>query len=128
MNNLSEDAYWNKVYEVDARKWAIVYYIHLAWEKKPRKMGTMKSDWIMYMERDRDLHLFHKANSYGFNEYLLRHILNNESTIIIKEKGRVIKLKTTVKNILLHWQYLFFKQQWFENQMFLNINDFSIAV
>jgi hypothetical protein len=38
------------------------------------------------MNRDREEHLFIKNNSYGFNEYFLKNVLNPNVEIIIKEK------------------------------------------
>jgi len=117
----------NRLFWIEKPK-AIHYYLHLNGELHQRKLWVLKEDWVLYMNRDREEHLFIKNNSYGFNEYFLKNVLNPNVEIIIKEKWRKLRLKTTVWKIFEEWQYLHFLSQGFEKQIFLKLELFEVIL
>ena len=117
----------NRLFWIEKPK-VIHYYLHLKGELHQRKLWVLKEDWVLYMNRDREEHLFIKNNSYGFNEYFLKNVLNPNVEIIIKEKWRKLRLKTTVWKIFEEWQYLHFLSQGFEKQIFLKLELFEVIL
>ena len=53
---------------------------------------------------------------------------NPNVEIIIKEKWRKLRLKTTVWKIFEEWQYLHFLSQGFEKQIFLKLELFEVIL
>jgi hypothetical protein len=58
----------------------------------------------------------------------LKNVLNPNVEIIIKEKWRKLRLKTTVWKIFEEWQYLHFLSQGFEKQIFLKLELFEVIL
>lgn len=96
-------------------------YIRLSTEKHRRKVGLInKKTYTMHVERSREIHLLNKMNAYGFNY----HILNEAQTfdyvaIHEKETGKIYMPER--KYMVKEGQFLFFKQQGFEKQIFLTL-------
>lgn len=91
-------------------------------DSRIRKIGTVdKTKRILYMNRKRNAHLFIKGNAYGFNEYVLRtgtsfdkvHISDEYSSWLIPVEDIIKKGRT----------YMHFKQQGFELQLFLSLEE-----
>lgn len=120
------DTKWNRIFKLEQKKWT-AYCLHLAGEQYSRKLWILQ-DWIFKIKRDRERHLLQKNNSYGFNDYFLRNILNPETKIEITEKWSKLKLRTTVSKIIEEWTYLYFLTQWFEKQVFLKLSLFDIGL
>lgn len=112
------------IYDVE-KKNTIAYYIKLKNEKRARKLGELTENGEFKIRRDREKHLFEKLQAYWFNDMLLRIILQPDMQVIITEKGRKQKLKTTVEHILREGQYLQFLSQGFEKQIFLPLTQFE---
>ena len=109
----------NKIQTTNTPK-TITIHLQLAGEAKKRKIGTItKSTKTISITRKRFKHLFVKANAYGFNAYILS---NAKLFDKIKLKDELFEWKIPVKFILENGSYLMFKQQGFEKQLFVTMN------
>lgn len=89
---------------------------------KPRMIGTVtKSTRTIEMKRKRDKHLHFKTNSYGFNDYILREQTSFDWVRLSDDLGNHWKIP--VSYILEKGEYLFFKQQGFEKQRFVSLEN-----
>jgi len=108
--NIIEDKAGNEIY----RKQDDIY-LALKEENRTRKVGTIVGDKII-MKRDSKKHYFRKGDSYGFNHNLLIRL--NKVTKVelhIDKKKHLIP----IDYILEKGEFLLFKQQGFELQIFL---------
>jgi hypothetical protein len=88
---------------------------------KPRLIGTVtKSTKTIRMKRKRSIHLFKKYNAYGFNDYILREAKQFDK---IRLSDEYADWKIPVKYILENGKYLNFKQQGFELQRFVTLDE-----
>lgn len=90
---------------------------------KTRKIGTITlSTRTMEIKRRRAAHLFRKMNAYGFNDYVLRTAKKFDT---IRLSDETCDWKIPVKFILENGsemkQYLQFKEQGFEKQVFVTL-------
>lgn len=92
-------------------------YLQLVNDIRTRKLGTIKDDRIL-MRRNESRHLFRKTNSYGFN-YVLLDSLNKVKTVDLRIDGK--KYLIPIDYILKNGEFLNFKQQGFELQIFLKV-------
>lgn len=95
-------------------------HLKLAGEKgRERLIGTIdiEHDWLM-VERKRDKHLHRKSLSYGFNEYLIKNAKAFKNIMLHDESGYYLIPLDVIKE---NGKYLFFKQQGFEVQLFLEL-------
>jgi hypothetical protein len=91
--------------------------LHLQGDK-PREIGTVtKSTRTIQMKRKRGLHLFRKMNAYGFNDYILRNQTTFDWIRLSDDTGS--NWKIPVSYILESGQYMNFKNQGFELQRFV---------
>lgn len=103
--------------------------LKLSSEPHPRKIGRIEEDKkILIIQRDSTKHLFDKINGYGFNYQLLCTATKFNKVLleIIDKKERYL---IPIDTILLDGQFLNFKQQGFEIQIFIPltiINDFKL--
>jgi len=91
-------------------------------DDKPRRIGTVtKSTRTIEMKRKRATHLFRKGNAYGFCHY----VLNNQTTIdwVRLSDDTETHWKIPVKFILDNGRFLFFKEQGFEKQLFVSLEE-----
>ena len=95
---------------------------YLKSEQYPRKIWELVNN-ILLISRDRESHLHYQTNSYWFNDQFLRSI-DSDTTVVVKERKMIMKLETTIWEILTHWTYLYFLWQWFEKQVFLKLSEF----
>ena len=105
---------------VENNKKRISVYLRLASERHRRLVGHIDpKNLTLHIERDLSKHLLNKANAFGINYTLLEKS---------KTFNYVCLHETDTDRIYLfdkHWaidngQFLFFKEQGFEKQIFLN--------
>jgi hypothetical protein len=85
---------------------------------EPRMIGTItKSTRTIEMRRKMAIHLFRKGNAYGFNEYILRESKTFDWIRLRDDAGNDWKIPK--KFILENGQYLNFKEQGYELQLFV---------
>lgn len=115
-----DDAGHDKVHSVASKK-TIVVSLQLASEgKKKRRIGVItRSTKTMVIKRSRALHLFYTGQAYGFNEYILKHAQMFDT---IRLGDEYANWKIPVKFILENGRYLNFKQQGFEKQLFVSLD------
>jgi len=89
---------------------------------KPRMIGTVtKSTRTIEMKRKRAKHLHYMSNSYGFNDYILREQTTFDWVRLSDDLGN--NWKIPVSYILEKGTYLEFKQQGFELQRFVSLEN-----
>jgi len=89
---------------------------------KPRMIGTVtKSTRTIEMKRKRDKHLHYMTNSYGFNQYILKE--QTKIDWVRLSDDRQNHWKIPVSYILEKGTYLNFKQQGFELQRFVSLEN-----
>lgn len=94
-------------------------YIKLENERHRRHIGLINiKSRIMHVERNSTQHILKKANAYGFNHYILSKGQKFDKVALHEiDTGKIYLID---KNYLLkEGQFLFFKQQGFEKQLFL---------
>lgn len=136
-----DDEGWNKVICFHYEK-RIILYLKLKSEGgKKRKIGVItKSTKTMQVRRKRTKHLFLKSLSFGFNEYVLNNATLFDKIWIIdkwsewekvvidgreyeKEVPQKEEWKVPVSFILENGHYLFFKDEGFEKQIFIKLDE-----
>ena len=111
-----QDEHGNKLYR---RKDNI--FLQLESEAFPRKLGTIdEENQIIVMFRDSSKHLHRKSNSYGFNFQLLKTATVFKTIRLIVDG---IHYLIPLELIRKKGQFLFFKQQGFEKQIFLSLEE-----
>lgn len=91
--------------------------------QKPRKIGWFSNDGnTFHTERNPTKHLHRNSHSYGFNFELLRDS-NFTNVVVHLPFGEI--LETTREYILENGLFLYFKEQGFEKQRFLVVDDFG---
>lgn len=89
-------------------------------EKKSRLIGIInKATKSIAIERKRSQHLLIKANAYGFN-YNLLHSAKQFNTIRLQDEFN--RWTIPLQYILENGEFLFFKEQGFEKQIFISLN------
>jgi hypothetical protein len=94
-------------------------FVKLASESKARSVGTIK-DQSLYVVRRREKHLHYRSYSYGFNHFIIKNTKHFNKVILTDEYGTYI-----IPNelILQKGKFLLFKNQGFELQIFLSLNE-----
>jgi len=88
-------------------------------EKKLRRIGTVtKSTKTIDIKRKRGKHLHIKSNSYGFNYEVLD---NKKSFDRVRLSDEISDWKIPLSFIMENGSFLFFKQQGFERQIFVTL-------
>ncbi len=92
-------------------------------ELRSRLLGyiNIKSKSIKII-RKKDLHLLRKNNSYGFNHTLLSDA-KTFNKILLKDEVNSWKIPTQF--ILDNGKFLFFKEQGFERQIFISLDELN---
>jgi len=89
---------------------------------KPRRIGQVtKSTRTIEMRRKRGIHLFRKGNAYGFGYYVLKNQTSIDWIRLSDDTGSHWKIP--VKYLLAKGKFLHFKNQGFELQKFLSLED-----
>ena len=106
---------------------SILIQLQLANENRVRNIGIVnRHDKFIEIIRDKSRHLFRKGNAYGFNEHLIKTAKTFDNVKLIDGDGVYLLPKSV---ILEKGRYMFFKEQGFEKQLFLDmdiINGFKI--
>ena len=106
---------------------SILIQLKLANENRVRNIGIVnRHDKFIEIIRDKSRHLFRKGNAYGFNEHLIKTAKTFDNVKLIDGDGVYLLPKSV---ILEKGRYMFFKEQGFEKQLFLDmdiINEFKI--
>ena len=90
-------------------------------EHGKRLIGTVtKSTRTIEMKRVQSIHLFRKMNAYGFNDYVLRNQTSFDWIRLSDDAGNHWKIP--VSFILEKGEYMNFKEQGFELQRFVSLN------
>ena len=98
-------------------------FLKLKAEGFRRRIGTItKSTKTLRLTRDRSKHLHFKSNSYGFNHHVLKEgkLFDKISLSDQHEAWKIPK-----DYILEHGKFLFFKNQGFELQTFLSLEELN---
>ena len=91
----------------------------LAKDNKPRRIGVvLLATRVLYINRNREKHLFRANNSYGFNEHILR---TGKTFDRIQFSDGQITAIVPVAFILQNGSYLHFQTQGYERQLFVTI-------
>lgn len=99
------------------------FYLYLQGAEYRRLLGELIEN-TLFIKRDREKHLHHKTNAYGFNNALI-HNLEPSIKVVIKESKRKLKLTSTIEDILKNGKYLFFMSEGFEKQIFMPLSLFK---
>lgn len=95
-------------------------YLKLKSERHRRHVGTVvEKTRRFHVERSEDVHLLIKGNAYGFNHYILKEAKKFD-TVVIHEKNSKNIYEIERTELLQRGRFMFFKQQGFELQIFLN--------
>lgn len=116
-----QDSTTDKLYTSSTDK-KVILSLQLAAEGgKKRKIGTItKSTKTLIIRRRRADHLFRNGNAYGFNQYILKEAKLFDTISLGDEFDN---WKIPVKFILENGKHLNFKQQGFELQLFVSLED-----
>jgi len=107
---------------VAAPKKTLTLYLHLASENKKRELGVvLEPQKIFRINRNPDKHLFRKNNSYGFNEYVIRTAKKFDKIHLIETGGDEYLFPKDL--VLEKGDYLHFKTEGFERQLFVKLSD-----
>ena len=97
----------------------IVVKLKLISEKTYRTIGTInKSTKAIRIVRKKSMHLLNKANAYGFNYNFLS---SAKQFNIVNLEDEYSRWKIPVEFILTNGEFLFFKEQGFEKQIFITL-------
>lgn len=96
-----------------------VVLLDLVSEDRRRRLGTIVDDYII-MKRDPKKHLLRVANAYGFC-YELLATAKKIKVIRLMIIGTKDFYHITIEDVLKHGDFLFFKKQGFEKQIFLTL-------
>jgi hypothetical protein len=96
-----------------------VILLDLLSEDRRRRLGTVTGE-VITMKRNPSKHLLRVANAYGFC-YELLATAKKAKVIRLMIQGTKDFYHITIKDILEHGDFLFFKKQGFEKQIFLTL-------
>lgn len=123
-----QDSTTDKVFIKSTDKKVIVSLQLSAEGGRKRKLGVItKSTKTMEIKRNRSQHLFWSANAYGFNRYIMQEAKLFDKVRLSDEYENWV---IPVKDILTRGRHLNFKQQGFELQLFLTLeqlNDYKVT-
>jgi hypothetical protein len=101
----------------------IIIFLKLKKEKKKREIGIIYvSQSTLFITRNREKHLFRKNQSYGFNEYIISNATKFE---YVRFNDEFISALIPRKIILEKGSYLHFKENGFERQLFLSLEEIN---
>ena len=92
--------------------------LRLAAENRLRQVGIINSKKQLSVKRKRIAHLHYKSQSYGFNHYIIDNAKKFNKVLLSDERGTYL---IPNKIILDMGEFLYFKQQGFEIQIFLSL-------
>lgn len=90
-------------------------------ERRARLIGVIHDDEkFLYVKRNRNRHLHKKTNSYGYNDFVLRNTKRFNHILLQDVSGKYL---IPVNEILTKGNYLFFKTEGFERQVFFPLEE-----
>lgn len=93
--------------------------LKVAGDNKMRLIGHVtKSTKTLHVKRSYSKHLFRNGNAYGFNDYVMRETKEFDKIILSDEYNN---WKFPLEFLMSNGRYLNFKQQGFELQRFLSM-------
>jgi hypothetical protein len=118
MTNSVQDEYGNKLAVVNS-----TIYLILKDDKKKRQIGRLNlAARTLTMKRDRNKHLHYKSNSYGFNYQIIKQGTKFNKILIADNEHNYLVPK---EEMLEMGKFMYFKQQGFERQIFVKLEDLS---
>ena len=118
MINSVHDEFGNKLTVVDN-----TIYLMLKGDNKKRQIGRLNtSAKILSLKRDRERHLHYKSNSYGFNYQIIKQGTKFNKVLIADNEFNYLIPK---EELLEMGKFMYFKQQGFEKQIFVKLEDLS---
>lgn len=110
-----KDNYGNRLYD---KKGTI--FLDLVKGQRPLRIAKInKTEGALEMYRDYGKHLFFKANAFGFNYELL--VATKFKNIVLSTSEKEVFV-IPIRFILDEGEFLFFKTQGFETQIFINLD------
>lgn len=109
---------------VENSRFGINLFIRLEAEKHRRHIGTIDElNQLMFVEREALKHKMKVNNGYGFNHYILSNTKKFKDVAVIEypdatEQCNIYVIPVEV--ILSNGDFLFFKKQGFEKQIFIS--------
>lgn len=120
-NNFTEKLL--EVTDQQGNKWWIEHntvILKLIKERYNRKLGILFNErFIVY--RTRELHRFNKTNSYGFSSEVIEGLTKYTDTKVIDLYDNYGTYRLSIQDIKDKGEYLFFKEEGFEKQLFVPI-------
>jgi hypothetical protein len=108
-------------FKVSQKNGLLKINLKLQSEKTQRLIGTVKiEDKTLILKRKKAKHLFRKNNSYGFNEYLIQNGQTFDKIMLADDDAVYLFPKSLVVE---KGNYLYFKQEGFEKQIFLPLDE-----
>lgn len=93
--------------------------IRLSNEKGERAIGYINTDdRTLYVRRTEKKHLLRKANSYGFNHYIIKEAKTFDKVCMIIGFNQWL----IPNEVILNGDFLWFKDQGYERQIFLDVD------
>jgi hypothetical protein len=103
----------------EAAPWVFAIGLYIHRERTTKIIGILNvKERIIYLTRTRSKHLHIKSNSYGFNYMLLSEQISFDRIHLKDDSREYIIPKQDIEK---HGVFLFFKQQGFERQIFLTL-------
>lgn len=95
-------------------------YLKLASERYRRHVGRIIQDvGRFHVERSENQHLLKKANAYGFNHHVLKEATKFDTVVIHEKESKAVYVIPRTELLSLG-KFMFFKQQGFELQTFID--------
>ena len=116
------DSQENKIISTESAL-IITVELKLVSEKRRRLVGVLtKSTGVFNVVRNREKHLHRQSNSYGFN-FRIFEMSNHIKTVVLSDE--LMRYKIPIRYILENTNFLFFKQQGFELQTFISLEQLN---
>ena len=108
-------------FETDEENGWLTIYLKLAADTKMRELGKVSlKEKTFEVIRNKQVHLFKKNESYGFNEALIKNAQTFDKVKLTDDDGTYLFPKHL---ILTKGSYLHFKTEGFERQLFLPLKE-----
>lgn len=115
---MSDQAGNRVLFKSEAHKYRV--FLKLKSEGKRRELGEYyPASGTLYVRRVRAKHEHRISNAYGFNYELLSRLVGLRKVIILDDKG---VWEAQSEDIIHYGEFLYFKEQGFERQIFYSIN------
>lgn len=109
-----QDVSGNKIVNVGGN-----IFLYLASGGKRLVGELLEGQRVLRVTRKRGKHLLRKANAYGFNHFILSNAKKFDTVLLVDDFGAY---RIPRQYILEHGEFLWFKEQGFEKQIFLTLD------